>query len=534
MKHRLLYIPIVLLFLLSFTDCAKKGNPSGGIKDSIPPVIVKSNPENYSINFSENEIRIYFDEYIKLKDLQKELIVSPPLKYPPTITPLSTSKVLKIKIDDTLKENTTYSFNFGNSIVDNNEENAFKYFKYVFSTGSYIDSLNLKGNIRDALLPKPEGPSTVLLYEVNENFQDSLIYSEKPTYITTTTDSIGSFELTNLKEGNYLLLALKEKSNDYTFQPKDDKIAFADRVISLPTDSTYTLTLFKETPDYKIARPSLIAKNHIVFGYEGEGDSLKVSISSQTPNTYKSKTYRDRLKDTLHYWFKPALENDSLVFIAKNKLYIDTLNVRMRDLYKDSLSAQIINPKALTPNDTLEIQVNTPIVTIDSEKLFVMDKDSVAVTASMSYTEETNVVKIAFPKKEEQNYSVQLLPGAFTDFYDKENDTISHIVRTRAASDYGTIELTLQNANEFPLIVQLVDAKFNVVSEEHISENRKVNFEHIIPAFYYIRIIYDQNSNQQWDTGSFLQRTAPEKIVYYPSKIEVRANWSLKETFILK
>jgi len=206
----------------------------------------------------------------------------------------------------------------------------------------------------------------------------------------------------------------------------------------------------------------------------------------------------------------------------------------MRDLYKDSLSAQIINPKALTPNDTLEIQVNTPIVTIDSEKLFVMDKDSVAVTASMSYTEETNVLKIAFPKKEEQNYSVQLLPGAFTDFYDKENDTISHIVRTRAASDYGTIELTLQNANEFPLIVQLVDAKFNVVSEEHISENRKVNFEHIIPAFYYIRIIYDQNSNQQWDTGSFLQRTAPEKIVYYPSKIEVRANWSLKETFILK
>ena len=136
MKHRLLYIPIVLLFLLSFTDCAKKGSPSGGIKDSIPPVIVKSNPENYSINFSENEIRIYFDEYIKLKDLQKELIVSPPLKYPPTITPLSTSKVLKIKIDDTLKENTTYSFNFGNSIVDNNEENAFKYFKYVFSTGS--------------------------------------------------------------------------------------------------------------------------------------------------------------------------------------------------------------------------------------------------------------------------------------------------------------------------------------------------------------------------------------------------------------
>ena len=98
MKHRLLYLTIAALFFLSFVDCAKKGTPSGGKKDTIPPVIIKSVPENYSINFDENEIRIYFDEYIKLKDLQKNLIISPPLKYAPTITPLSTSKYIKIKI----------------------------------------------------------------------------------------------------------------------------------------------------------------------------------------------------------------------------------------------------------------------------------------------------------------------------------------------------------------------------------------------------------------------------------------------------
>jgi len=534
MKQRLLYIPILFIFLLSFVDCAKKGSPSGGERDSIPPIIVKSNPENYSINFSGNEIRVYFDEYIKLKDLQKELIVSPPLEYSPIITPLSTSKFLKIIIEDTLKENTTYSFNFGNSIVDNNEENPFNYFKYVFSTGSYIDSLKLKGTVTDALLPKPEGPSTVVLYEIDENFNDSLVFSEKPTYITTTTDSIGSFELTNLKEGKYLLLALKENNNNYTFQPKDDKIGFSDQIITLPTDSTYTITLFKETPEYKITRPSLITKNHILFGYQGKADSLSLTLLSEVPEDYQYKLYRDRKTDTLHYWFKPSLENDSLLFRAKNYQNIDTLNVRMRDLFKDSLSLQIINPRSLTPKDTLQIQANTPLISVDSEKLIVIDKDSVTIEAFMYLNEETNAASIAFEKMEEQIYNVQMLPGAFTDFFDKTNDTLRHIVRTRAISDYGTIDLTLQNADNLPLIVQLMDAKFNLVSEKFISENKTVLFDYIDPATYYIRIVYDTNANKQWDTGNFLQRLAPEKIVYYPTKIQVRANWSLNETFILK
>ena len=533
MKHRLLYIPIALLFVLLFTDCAKRGRPTGGLKDSIPPIIIKNSPENYSIHFDEKEIRIYFDEYIKLKDLTKELIISPPFKNQPLITPLSTSKYIKIKIQDTLKENTTYSFNFGKSIVDNNEGNAFKYFKYIFSTGDFIDSLSLKGNIKDALLLEPEEQTTVMLYEVNEEFKDSIIYLEKPTYITTTKDSTQTFELTNLKEGNYLLIALKEKNNDYIFQPKYDKIGFIKEFITIPTDSLYTVTIFKETPEYTISKPKHESKNHIIFGFEGESENLEIELQSRVPDGFESISYRDIMTDTIHYWFKPAIENDSLLFVAKNNFWLDTLNTRMRDLYQDSLRISAINSGTLTPIDTLKFTANTPIVSLDPEKINVMDKDSTVISFTGKIDKEFNTTDIVFSIKESQNYTVQILPGAFTDFYENKNDTIISRVRTKNISDYGSLELNLSNAKSFPLIVQLVNARFKLISEKYLTTNEIANFEYLNPGKYYIRLIYDENENKMWDTGNYLKGVQPEKVIYYPSLLEVRANWSLSETFIL-
>lgn len=534
MNYRLLYLLIVFLFSLSFTDCAKKGFPSGGKLDSIPPVLLKSNPENYTTNFSGSEIRISFDEYIKLKDLNKNLLISPPATYAPVITPLSTSKTLKIQIQDTLKENTTYSFNFGNSIVDNNEENAFEYYKYVFSTGDYIDSLKLSGTIKDAELLNPVFPATVLLYEVNDTFKDSLIYTEKPTYIATTTDSIGSFELTNLKEGTYLLLALKDKGNDYLFQPKVDKIAFEKTYVTLPTDSSYTLKLFKEAPEYKPANPKHDSKNHILFGYEGTADSLSIELISDVPPNFTSKLFKDRTTDTLHYWFKPSLEVDSLLFVAKNRGRTDTLKTRIRDLYTDTLNLKSVSPQVLIPKDSVILAANTPLTSFVPELISVTDKDTVAVETSVRINAKKNTVSVFFPKQESQTYTLKVLPGAITDFFETTNDTLQQIFRTQALSDYGTLSLTLANADEFPLIVQLVDAKFNVVSERTVTENIPVSFDYLKPALYYVRIIYDTNANGIWDTGNFLERRAPERIVYYPTQLEVRANWSLKETFTLE
>jgi uncharacterized protein (DUF2141 family) len=534
MKHRLLYVPILFLFLLSFVDCAKKGTPSGGKKDSIPPVIVKSNPENYSTSFTRNDIKITFDEYIKLKDLQKELIISPPLKYTPEITPLNASKVLKIKILDTLKENATYSFNFGNSIIDNNEGNAYEFFKYVFSTGTFIDSLKLSGKVQDAQFISPEQPTSLLLYEINELFKDSLVFTEKPTYITTSKDSTSTFEFTNLKEGSYLLLALKEENSDYTFQPTKDKIGFISSNITIPSDSSYTVTLFKEDLPTKIGRSKHLTKNHISFGYEGDSDDIALELISDKPDEFDSRLLKDLKTDSLHYWFKPEATLDSMVFIARSYSKVDTLNVRIRDLYRDTLRFSPINAGVLTPKDTFKINANTPIINIASEKLQIMDKDSVVIPATLSLDTIYNIAKVIFAIEEEQAYKIQLLPGAFTDFYNASNDTLEYAVSSKPISDYGTLNMTLVDAPQTPIIVQFVNQGYKVLQEKRLIENEPVLFDFIVPGNYYVRIIYDDNGNGKWDSGNFLERRAPEKILYYPSKIEVNTNWSLNETFILE
>ena len=527
---------IVFVALLLFSNCAKKGAPSGGPKDSIPPMIIRSNPENYTINFNGDEIRIYFDEYIKLKDLQQNLIISPPLDYQPIITPLSTSKVLKIKILDTLKPNTTYSFNFGKSIVDNNEENEFEYYKYIFSTGSYIDSLTVKGKIADALLPQPDKQTTVMLYEMTESFNDSIIYSEKPTYITTTKDSTQTFELTNLKEGNYLLIALQEVIGNYTFEPKNDKIGFIDEPITTPNDSSYTISLFKENPVYKIARPSQVAKNKIVFGYDGNADSLKISPISKLPEGFTSMVYWDPKVDSLNYYFKPTIDieqTDTLLFLATNNLQIDTLAVRMRDLFADSLNISRLGSTNAIPRDTLKFQLNNPLISLNAERIKVTNKDSMQIPVTTWIDRRSNIASILFNKTDEQLYTIEILPNAFTDFFENTNDTLTYKMRTLEVSDYGELSMTLANVKKYPIIVELVDSKYKVVASRYLTENTPLYFDYLDPDQYYFRIIYDDNLNKIWNTGNYLEKIQPEKVIYFSRQIDIRPNFFINETFTI-
>ncbi|EDM44331.1 hypothetical protein SCB49_04860 [unidentified eubacterium SCB49] len=522
--------------ILSFVDCAKRGRPTGGPLDTIPPVIVRSVPENYTTQFTGDEIRIYFDEYIKLKDLSKNLLISPPMEIAPTITPISSSKLLKVKFNDTLKANTTYSINFGNSIEDNNESNTFTNYKYVFSTGTFIDSLKVKGKIKDAIDGKVKDAVSILLFEKTEDFSDSIIFKQKPNYVTTIPDSTNTFELTNIKEGNYLLIALQEENRNYTFQPKTDKIGFVNQDITLPTEETYNMSIFKEVPAFTLARPKQESQNRITFGYEGKADSLDINIISKTPEDYKTIITKQFKKDSLDYWYSPSFDRDSLIFSVRHNKEIDTMTIRIKELYKDSLKITQRNTSEITLKDSVVFDVTTPLLSLDQSKMMITDKDTIAVSFEAKISQKKNAAVLYFDKKEEQTYKVNINPEAFTDFFGNKNDSLQFNYRTKPLSDYGTINVMLQNLENRTAIVQVVNDKYEVVQEALIPANAepKAFFEHLAPAKYLIRIVMDENKNGIWDTGNFLTRQYPEEVIYYPTQIELKANWSLEETFILE
>jgi uncharacterized protein (DUF2141 family) len=535
MKGNFLYIIFLVLFSLSFIDCAKRGNPEGGPRDTIPPVIVRSIPENYSTQFKGNEIRIHFDEYIKLKNLQQQLIISPPLENQPTIEPFSTARFIRIVFNDTLRANTTYSINFGNSIVDNNEENPFEFFKYVLSTGSYIDSLKVLGSISDAKRIQAEENVTVMLYEVDENYTDSIIFKKKPYYVANTQRNPGFFSIENIKEGKYLLIALKDNNNNYTFEPKVDKIGFVEGFVNVPADTTFHLTLFKEIPKYKFVRASALNSQKIQFGFEGKSDSIKIELLSETPEDFRHTILREPKKDTLYYWFNQKFERDSLLFKVTNLDVVDTVQVRLSRAPVDSLSLSALKTGAIAFDELIEIGANTPIKTVLKEKIEVIDKDSTAVNFNLQVNSLHNIISLDFEKEERQAYTITFFPEAVTDFFGVVNDTVVFRSSTRTLADYGFLTFSIVNPKSYPILVQLVTEGGDMRKEQY-AQNGETSFyfENITPGNYYVRIIYDENENGKWDTGNFLKRRQPEEVVYFPKLLDIRANWTLNETFVLE
>ncbi|WP_053976887.1 Ig-like domain-containing protein [Mangrovimonas xylaniphaga] len=517
---------VVFTVILSIVGCANRGTPTGGEKDVDPPKIVKSVPENFSTNFKASEIRIYFDEYIKVKNMQKQLIISPPMEYQPDITPLgSASKYIKIKIKDTLQPNTTYAFNFGQSIVDNNEENPYPYYKYVFSTGTYIDSLSVKGLILDAENKEPDTFVSVMLYEMDSTYTDSVVYKKKPKYVTNTLDSLTTFSLENLKEGEYMMVALNDKNGNFTFEPKVDKIGFHRGVVKVPNDTIYTLKLFSEELDFRAIKPKQIAGEKIAFGYEGNAKNMKIDLLEETPSDYETRITKDAKADTLYYWYKPKMEMDSARFVVRNYKYTDTLIHKYRELERDSLEVKPLKSGTISFNEDFAIEGTTPFVNIDEQKIKIIDKDTLEVAYKTEFDTLKNIYTFKFDKTESNSYNIEMLPEALTGFFGHVNDTLNFNVKTKNYTDYSNMRVTLQNA-KFPVIVQLTTEKGEVKYEQFATENRVFDFRFIEPVNYYLRVIFDTNGNQKWDTGSYLQKRQPERISYYPELIkDARANW---------
>jgi len=532
MKYSLYIMAMVLI-----ASCARRSSPTGGEKDSIPPVLIAANPKINSVNFNTDEIRLTFNEWVKLEDLDKQLIISPPLekkKY--EIKPLSgITKKIFINFIDSLQENTTYTINFGNSILDNNEGNKMNFFNYTFSTGPTLDSLVLKGNVEDAFDIETDEYLSLQLYKIDSTYNDSIIFNSQPTYLANTLDST-TYTLKNLKEGSYILIVLKDIGDDYIFNPLYDKIGYYDSIVSLPKDSIINLRLFKEETPIVWDRPHFINSEKIGFGYYGKLDLDKISLASKIPDSVAYLFTKEKDKDTINFWLsKNSL--DSLEFKLKEIDTIKTLTVkfdRSKDSIIDSLSISNITKSVIGLKEKYKLSSNLPVRDISDSLIFIRDIDSILIPFKSSINNNLDEITLDFEVKPQDDYSIYILPNAIVDLRGGTNDTLDYKTVSQSLEDYGNVYLNVIRDTESEYILQMLNSNNEIVRKYNsIIRDGVYNFELIKPGKYIFRMIKDNNGNKKWDTGNYLKKIQPEEVYYSNFELDIRANWDFNETFNL-
>lgn len=253
----------VLLALMVYA-CANRGYPEGGPKDTTPPVVVAEVPVSYTKNFNKKRVEIYFNEFVQLKEINEKFIFSPPLKKNPKVS--LKGKYVQISIPDTLKPNTTYSMDFADAIVDNNEGNPLGFYRYVFSTGEVIDSLELSGTVVNAESYEPMMNVLIGLYE---NHADSVPLLELPDYIART-DSSGNFRVTNLRDAVYKVVAIEDANKDKKYTPESEMFAFLDSTVQpvvLPMVKSDTFRLVESILGRDTTyRDSIVTTEYLGYG----------------------------------------------------------------------------------------------------------------------------------------------------------------------------------------------------------------------------------------------------------------------------
>lgn len=345
----------VIAIILGLFACASPGNPDGGMYDETPPRFVGSSPAIHAVNVKDRKISLEFDEYVKLEKAAEKVVISPPQTEAPEIKAVGRRVV--VKLNDTLRQNTTYTIDFGDAIVDNNEGNPLGYFTYTFSTGESIDTMEVSGTLLNAEDLEPIKGHAVGLHE---NLNDTA-FTHLPFLRIARTDSRGRFSIKGVKSGKYHIFALQDNNQNNFFDVKTERIAFLDSIIvptaipatrqdtvfnvkdSLLYDTIRTVEYTRYLPDDLVLRSFKEVANTQFLAQDDRPEIRKFILKFNTENkelpTLKGLNFDERdafvveaneKKDSLVYWIK-----DSLLYER------DTLSVEVRYLGTDSLNAWV-------------------------------------------------------------------------------------------------------------------------------------------------------------------------------------------------
>lgn len=456
---------------ISNSGCANIVPPLGGPRDTLPPRLLLVTPRDSARHFAANKIVFNFNEYIEAKEVLQNLIVSPVPKVEPIVD--AKLRTLTVRIKDTLQPNTTYSFDFGNSIRDVNEGNILKNFSYVFTTGNYIDSSQFSGNVIVANTGKVDSTLIVLLHR---KLDDSAVIKEKPRYIAKV-DTTGHFRFRFLEPGTYALYALKDEGGTRRYLSKGQLFAFSDSPVVITTQ-TPPVTLYAYTEAPEVKKPAAAAKNA-----PGTGKPAAAKPSDKE----KEKDKR------LH--FQVNVTNGEFDIL-------DTFRIQFTNSLRIFDTAKI----RLTDGDFKDI---TP-----GSYRFTGDSTNKKFTLAYTWPTDTKFHLIAAKDFAQDSAGRKLL----------KIDTINF--QTKKDIDYGEVRIRISNLDlsKNP-VLQFVQQDAVKFAYPFINK-KEFRVQLFAPGEYELRVLYDTNKNGIWDPGEFFDKhLQPEKVVPLRRKFNVKANW---------
>ena len=566
LKKYLPAIPVVIILaMMIFSDsCANTTTPpSGGPKDTIPPVITKISPLPGSINVPRQKTKLVleFNEYVKIQD-PKSLFLSPPLEKTPKYKLQGKGVVVTFESD--LDSAKTYTLDVTNAIADNNEGNLFPGFTLVFSTGDRIDSMMVTGTVQDCNTLKPIKGATVMLYK---DHADSALFLRRPD-AAVKTDEWGFFCLRNIQDTVYRLYAIVDENNNNLYESESEKVAFFDTLVTpvlkvndtlpelqkydmkdtascLARKSEFELNIFKEKPTKQmIVNKERVGERTAYITFMAPYAQIdSIWIKGVEPENLI--TQFNIMQDSLEIWVNDPKEQPDTFFLNVNYMKTDSLGL----LNSFTEEIKLVKPKKNLAGKSSQRDIKkedtTCVVTIDAKpetveqygfvfefKYPLVEEAFDSLTfrylnpKQQEYTEKFTVVQDSLNlRKYVLRPNVKMLPGyeyfvkvphrKFKDINGFYNDSTEVKVTLPNDDKLSTMNLKLSNVNNKYIVDLLNEKRDKIMRSYVVDHDSTLPFPYLKAGKYSIRITEDVNRNGVVDTGNLLEHKQPEKVLFY-------------------
>lgn len=545
MVKQVLQILSIISFFFLFERCAQVGVLNGGKRDMTPPKLVESLPKNQSTNFKEHSIQLKFDEFVQIKDLSNQLIITPRLKNTPEISAEGKKVIIHLGKEELLP-NTTYRFSFGKAIADMNESNSIPDFDYVFSTGVSIDTLELKGNVKDAFNNKPVGTVLVALYPL-ASVNDSAVYKNEPAYYTKSNDN-GDFLLKYLPAKTFKAFCFNDKNKNNLYDRETEKVAFLDSSLSLQSDSSIHFRLFQEE-----ASKSFVKKiNSPYYGFTqillNKKSKVRVAALNQREAANIHEINAGMLKDTVNIYYKNISDTLGLIFQNQSANKTDTLKISLpkTNAGKKRLrpyNVSIVGNKLAFHSNisyTFLNWMDTSKTDLSRIKLKSKEDSLIGTLPVKGHWRSINRFELAVKLKEGVNYVLKTDTAAFFDFGHFTSDSSTYNFSPQNKTEFGKLTLKLLFNLKQNYIVQLINDQETIVKEQFVSLSLSssnavtLDFNDVAPGIYFAKIVFDDNKNKKWDTGDLIRKQQPERVIINSKQLKVLSDWEIEEEIIIK